>query len=346
MIELKNVTKTFETKDGAVQALKDVNLRVEKGEIFGVIGYSGAGKSTLIRCVNLLERPTSGQVFVNDEELSAVSPKKLKHARRKIGMIFQHFNLLKTVTVYDNIAIPLKLTGLPKAEIDTRVNKYLSIVGLQDRKSAYPAQLSGGQKQRVAIARALAHEPDVLLSDEATSALDPDTTEAILELLLKINRELGITILLITHEMNVIQRICDRVAVMENGEVIESGSVVDTFSKPVHHTTQKFVNSAFDHQIPTELLQQLEKDGPIVQLSFVGTSSGEPALAVISKKFNIYPNIIGGSILQLKHEPYGQLLVHLQGTTDETKRAIDWLNENQVSVSEVKPNDKQSKRVS
>jgi D-methionine transport system ATP-binding protein len=219
MIELKNVSKTFQSKRGSVEALKNVSLQVDKGDIFGVIGYSGAGKSTLIRCVNLLERPTAGEVRIDGVELQRLSTAKLRQVRQKIGMIFQGFNLLKTATVYENIALPLQLTGVPKQNIADRVQKYLQVVGLDDKQDAYPSQLSGGQKQRVAIARALSHEPEILLSDEATSALDPETTESILELLLKINREFKITILLITHELQVIQKICDRVAVLLNGDM-------------------------------------------------------------------------------------------------------------------------------
>src|SRR5690625_1282640 len=245
MIRLENVSKTFQVKRSQVHALQNVSLHVKKGEIFGVIGYSGAGKSTLVRCVNLLEKPTEGRVFVAGNELTSMSHHDLNEARRNIGMIFQGFNLLKTATVRENVALPLRLSDVPKEEINKRVKKYLDIVGLSDREDSYPAQLSGGQKQRVAIARALAHEPDVLLSDEATSALDPETTESILDLLLKINEELGVTILLITHEMNVIQKICDRVAVIEDGRLVESGTVLDMFSNPQHSTTQRFVNSVF-----------------------------------------------------------------------------------------------------
>lgn len=346
MIQLENVSKTFQTKKGSLQALQNVTLEVKKGEIFGVIGYSGAGKSTLVRCINLLERPTAGKVYVKDTELTSLSNAKLKKARKKIGMIFQGFNLLKTATVYENIAIPLKLSGVPKGDIAARVEKYLAIVGLEDKHDTYPAQLSGGQKQRVAIARALAYEPEVLLSDEATSALDPDTTEAILDLLLKINRELGITILLITHEMYVIQKICDRVAVIEKGKVVESGSVLDIFTTPKHETTQKFVNSLFGDKLPDTLLNSCQGSGSIVTLSFVGTSSGEPALAMASKKFDVYPNILSGHITQLKHQPYGRLTVHFQGNPEETAKAIRYLNEQGVQVEGVDLNALKSKRIS
>ncbi|MFD1705204.1 methionine ABC transporter ATP-binding protein [Siminovitchia sediminis] len=335
MIELVGISKTFNGKQGPIHALKDVSLSVKKGEIYGVIGYSGAGKSTLIRCVNLLEKPDQGSVKVKDEDLTKLSTNQLRKARGDIGMIFQGFNLLKTATVYDNIAIPLKLTGLDKENVKERVERYLKIVGLEQKHNAYPAELSGGQKQRVAIARALSFEPEILLSDEATSALDPDTTEAILDLLLKINKELGITILLITHEMNVIQRICDRVAVMENGEIIEEGKTKDIFTAPQHATTKKFVSSLFSHNIPEDILANLNKTGQVVTLSFFGETSGEPALAKVSKEFDIYPNILAGSITQLKDESFGQLVVHFQGDQEIVQKALQLLENNNVKVEGV-----------
>ncbi|NEU30827.1 methionine ABC transporter ATP-binding protein [bacterium LRH843] len=339
MIEIKNVSKTFVSKKTTVKALDNVSLSVKKGEIYGVIGYSGAGKSTLIRCVNLLEKPTEGKIIVNDVDITGLPQAQLREARKNIGMIFQGFNLLKTATVYENIAIPLKLTGISIGEIEKRVKKYLKIVGLEDRVDSYPAQLSGGQKQRVAIARALSHEPDVLLSDEATSALDPETTEAILELLLKINKEIGITILLITHEMQVIQKICDRVAVMENGRVIEEGKVIDIFSNSTSKTTKKFINSLFPEDIPEEVIKSLGEKGPVIRLSFVGLSTGKPALAEVAKKFDVYTNILSGNIVQLKNEPYGQLVIHLQGTKDETEAAITYLKDAGVRVERVNVTD-------
>lgn len=336
MIEFKNITKVFHTKAKETKALDDVSLHVKKGTIFGVIGYSGAGKSTLIRMANLLEKPTKGQVFLNGKELTKMSRADLSIARQKMGMIFQSFNLLKTGTVYENIAIPLKLTGVPKKEIKERVNKYLEIVGLLDKTNAYPAQLSGGQKQRVAIARALAHEPEVLLCDEATSALDPDTTESILALLSKINSELGITILLITHEMNVVQSICHEVAVMENGRIVEQGRVIDLFSQPKTGTAKRFVQSIFNDKIPEELEKDLKSSGQIVTLSFIGNASGKPALAMVTKKFDVYPSILSGNITQLKDEPYGRLVVHLEGSSSEVEKAVKDLTELGVIVEKYK----------
>ncbi|KHF41734.1 methionine ABC transporter ATP-binding protein [Halalkalibacter okhensis] len=335
MIELKQVSKTFVSKKSTVKALDNVSIHVKKGEIYGVIGYSGAGKSTLIRCVNMLEKPSEGEIDVNGVSMTKLSTNKLREARQNIGMIFQGFNLLKTATVYENIAIPLKLTGIAKTEIDERVKKYLAVVGLEAKADSFPSQLSGGQKQRVAIARALSHEPDVLLSDEATSALDPETTESILSLLLKINKEFGITILLITHEMHVVQKICDRVAVMENGKVIEEGKVIDIFSKSTTDTTKKFINSLFPEDIPTEVLNSLNEQGPVIRLSFVDHSTGKPALAEVAKKFEVYTNILSGNIVQLKNEPYGRMVIHLQGIQEQTEAAITYLEAEGVHVERV-----------
>lgn len=332
MIRLDKVSKIYPAKEGVVKALDQVSLQVKKGEIFGVIGHSGAGKSTLIRCVNLLERPTEGEVYVGGVNLTTLSPSQLRKARRKIGMIFQGFNLLKTATVYENIALPLRLAGLHKNEIAERVEKYLSVVGLSDRQHAYPSQLSGGQKQRVAIARALSHEPEVLLSDEATSALDPETTEAILELLLSINQQFGITILMITHDMQVIQKVCDRVAVVEKGKIIEQGSTLELFTSPVHETTKKFVHSLFRHEVPSTIIEALRDQGPIVTLSFVRDSSSSPLLAEISKRFAIKPNILAGNIAQLKNVPFGRLMVHLQGEPEAAKQAVHFLEDQGVRV--------------
>ncbi|GEM03020.1 methionine import ATP-binding protein MetN 1 [Halolactibacillus miurensis] len=335
MIELKHITKVFKTGKSDVKALDDVSLTVEKGEIFGVIGYSGAGKSTLVRMANLLEEPTSGDVIIDSDNLVTLSKEALRKKRQRIGMIFQGFNLLKTLTVYQNIAIPLKLTGVAENEIKTRVKKYLEIVGLSDKTDVYPNQLSGGQKQRVAIARALSHEPDILLSDEATSALDPDTTDQILELLLKINRELGITILLITHEMHVIQRICDRVAVMENGKIIEQGPVVDLYTEPKHQTTRRFVESIFPSQTPKHIIKDLQKEGPILDLTFVGSATESPSLSVISNRYQIETNILSGNIVELKDQTFGKLRAHIKGSVQETTKSIDYLTDQGVIVREV-----------
>ncbi|WP_419962013.1 methionine ABC transporter ATP-binding protein [Psychrobacillus sp. BM2] len=335
MIVLENVSKEFNSKSGTVKAVKQVNIQVKKGEIHGVIGYSGAGKSTLIRCVNLLEQPTKGKVFINGVELTSLPLPKLRQTRNKIGMIFQGFNLLKTATVYDNIAIPLKLLGYNKAEVKKRVEQYLEIVGLTDKHTNFPNQLSGGQKQRVAIARALSQEPEVLLSDEATSALDPETTDSILDLLLKINRELGITILLITHEMNVIQKICDHVYVMENGEIVEQDTAINLFTKPTHPTTKKFLNTISQRNLSSSLISQLNVTGAVTRLTFVGESTGKPLLADVSQKFHVQPNILTANIIELKNGIVGNIVVHLIGEKEQVSNAIHYLEEQGVATEEL-----------
>lgn len=335
MIRLKDISKTFYTDKGQVEAVKKVNLHIKRGEIHGIIGHSGAGKSTLIRCVNLLEMPTAGEVIINGKNLTTLSIAKLRQERRKIGMIFQGFNLLKTATVYDNIALPLKLAGFKGTEIKRQVEKYIEIVGLGDRKSAYPAQLSGGQKQRVAIARALAQEPEILLSDEATSALDPETTTSILDLLLTINKELGITILLITHEMEVIQRICDSVSVMEAGEIIEQNHTTNIFIHPKHPTTKKFLQTFDEDQLDAFLSADIASSGRIFQLNFIGQSTGEPVLATLIKKYSVEPNIIHANFLKLKNDVIGSLIVHIDGKDREIKEAILYLEERNIFVNEL-----------
>ncbi|WP_107948302.1 methionine ABC transporter ATP-binding protein [Lysinibacillus parviboronicapiens] len=335
MIQLQNISKEFKTKTGTVKAVDGINLHVKKGEIHGVIGYSGAGKSTLIRCVNLLERPTAGKVFINNVDITTLSLNELRHTRQKIGMIFQHFNLLKTATVYNNIAVPLKLLGYSDTEVKNRVAKYAEIVGLTEKLDSYPSQLSGGQKQRVAIARALAQEPEILLSDEATSALDPETTDAILELLLKINRELGITILLITHEMNVIQKICDDVSVLEAGKVVEFGSAIALFARPQHPTTRKFLNTISQRNLSPTLIKQLNVSGSVIRLTFLGESTGKPLLAEVSKIYDVQPNILTANIIELKNGIVGNIVVHLNGEVHIVQKALTFFTENGVTIEEL-----------
>lgn len=335
MIVLKNVSKVFTVKNKDVKAVDNANIHVKKGEIHGVIGYSGAGKSTLIRCVNLLEQPTSGEVVINGENITSLSPNKLRIARTKVGIIFQGFNLLKTATVYDNIAIPLKLLGVDKEEVKARTVKYLEIVGLEDKHFNFPSQLSGGQKQRVAIARALSLEPEILLSDEATSALDPETTESILDLLLKINEEFGITILLITHEMNVIQKICDYVYVLESGKIVEDGTTVDLFTNPQHQTTKKFLNSISQRNLSASLISQLYLSGSVIRLSFTGAVTGKPLLAEVNQQFNVKSNILAANILELKNGVIGNLVVHLIGENNEVENALRFLTEQGVGIEEL-----------
>jgi D-methionine transport system ATP-binding protein len=335
MIRLENVSKVFPSKNGEVKAVDQVSLHVNKGEIHGVIGYSGAGKSTLIRLVNALEKPTGGKVFIADKEVTALTDEELRVTRQKVGMIFQHFNLLKTATVFDNVAIPLKLLGYSKQEVKDKVDKYLAIVDLSEKKDAYPAQLSGGQKQRVAIARALSQEPEVLLSDEATSALDPETTNSILDLLLKINQDLGITILLITHEMNVIQKICDYVYVLEDGNIIEQGTSIDLFTQPNEPTTKKFLNTISQRKLSASLVEQLKLKGTVSRLTFVGENTGEPLLAEVSQRFSVQPNILTANIMELKNGIIGNLVIHLVGEQEKTNEALAFLEKQGVRTEEV-----------
>lgn len=324
MIEFKNVSKTFSLGKREVHAVKDVSLSIEKGEIYGIIGFSGAGKSTLLRLVNMLERPTAGSVFIQDVNVSTLSAKDLRTRRRNIGMIFQNFNLFNSRTVAGNIAYPLKLSGMPKKEINERVNELLAFVGLSDKAKDYPDQLSGGQKQRVGIARALATSPDILICDEATSALDPDTTADILHLLKKVNQDLGITILLITHEMHVIQTICDKVAVMENGEVIESGEVFETFTNPKHTVTQRFIQSVQQDLPSKKLLDEWRSKGgtQLYRVIFKGEIASDPILSQVTRKHSVDFNIVYGSIRELQERFFGNLLVSFEGDSEAIGKVL------------------------
>lgn len=331
MIELVNVEKTYYSKAGDIHALKTTNLNIKTGEVFGIIGLSGAGKSTLVRCINMLERPTAGRVFVDGAELTAMNDAQLRKARQSIGMIFQHFNLLTSRTVYDNIAFPLEIQGLNKAEIEKKVRPLLELVQLEERASYYPSQLSGGQKQRVGIARALASDPKVLLCDEATSALDPQTTKSILDLLKDINKKMNLTIVMITHQMEVVKAICDRVAVIENGEIIEEGPMIDVFTNPQHPTTKEFTKSVINAELP-EMVKQMQltpeyADGSklIARLSFIGNSAGEPIVSGMVKKFDVDVSILYGNIDQLKDMPFGTLIIEVSGTKAGIHNALDYL---------------------
>lgn len=305
-----------------MEAVRNISLSVKKGEIFGIIGHSGAGKSTLLRCVNLLERPTSGKVTVGDVELTKLSERQLQAQRRKIGMIFQHFNLLSMSTVRDNIAFPLKLAGMSGAAVRKRVDELLALVQLEQHGDKYPAQLSGGQKQRVGIARALAASPDVLLCDEATSALDPQTTNSILSLLLDINAKLGITILLITHEMQVIRSICDRVAVIDKGEIVEMGDVLHVFLKPEHPVTREFVDQVSDGGA-SGLLEK--RKGRLLRVTYVGELTYEPILYNAVRRTAVQFAILQGTVSSMKGTPYGQLIVELLGDEAEIGKVADAL---------------------
>jgi len=346
MIKLVNVEKTYYSKAGNIAALKKTNLEIKEGTIFGIIGLSGAGKSTLIRCINMLEVPTSGQVFVDGQELTAMSEAQLRKARQNIGMIFQHFNLLASRTVFDNVAFPLEIQGIPRDKIKARVEELLEFVQLSDRGDYYPSQLSGGQKQRVGIARALASNPKVLLSDEATSALDPQTTKSILQLLRDINSRLNLTIVMITHQMEVVKEICDQVAVIENGTIIEEGSMYKVFTEPQQETTKEFVKTVNDIRIPsiinTESMQQTYFPDArlLLNLTFLGgeddeegsTGADQPLVSFIIKKFGVDVNIISGKVDYLKDLPYGTLLVELIGEEAEIKNALQYIYDKKVKV--------------
>ena len=338
MIKLNNITKIFTLPDKKLTALDNVSLHVPKGQICGVIGASGAGKSTLIRCVNLLERPTHGAVLIDDVDLTQLSEAELVKRRRQIGMIFQHFNLLTSRTVFENVALPLELENKSKAEIQEKTTALLALVGLSDKHNVYPSNLSGGQKQRVAIARALASDPKVLLCDEATSALDPATTQSILKLLKEINRTLGITILLITHEMEVVKRICDQVAVIDKGRLIEQGTVSEIFSNPKTELAQEFISSTFHITLPEEYLENLSdtpkhaKSYPIIKFEFTGRSVDAPLLSQASKKFGVELSILTSQIDYAGGVKFGFTIAEVEGDEDAITQAKVYLMENNVRV--------------
>lgn len=340
MIDLKDVSVIFQgDKQKEIKAVQNVSLHVNKGDVYGIVGYSGAGKSTLVRTINLLQRPTSGKVVINKKVITDLSEKELRQARKKIGMIFQHFNLMGSRTIFDNVAFPLKRSKLTKSQISKKVLELLDLVGLGDKADAYPSQLSGGQKQRVAIARALANDPEILLCDEATSALDPKTTSSILELLKKLNKDLGLTIVIITHEMQVVKEICNKVAVMEDGHVIEEGSLLEIFTSPQNQLTKDFINTAthVDQGIDTVLahptLLNLKENDVLAKLSFVGGSTSEPLIAKLNNSFQVQGNILFGNVEILQETPVGTLLLVLSGSTEKIAEAIDYLQSNDVTVS-------------
>ncbi|MDD2360857.1 MAG: methionine ABC transporter ATP-binding protein [Syntrophaceticus schinkii] len=337
MIEVNNLTKIFYTPSQEIVALDDVSLYVEKGEIFGIIGLSGAGKSTLIRCINMLEKPTKGSVVIDGIEITALEPRELRSARQKIGMIFQHFNLLSSRNVFDNVVFPLEIAGVPRKNASKRVEELLDLVGLTDRANSYPSQLSGGQKQRVGIARALANSPKLLLSDEATSALDPQTTRSILDLLKDINRRFNLTILLITHDMNVIKETCDRVAVIDDSRIVEVGRVIDIFSNPQTATSRSFISNVINREIPDQLLQRPADQTSdiikrVIRVSFIGESAGKPLISSMIKKFDVDANILYGNIDRIKDTPFGYLTLELTGTPDQVAEGLDYLNEHGLEV--------------
>ena len=342
MIEFTHVSKDFGSGEKMVRAVRDVSLTIQDGEIFGIIGFSGAGKSTLVRCINLLERPTNGTVVVDGKEMTALPPKELRLARRKIGMIFQHFNLMPSRTVFGNVAYPLQGQGLSKQAIQNKVRKLLKLVDIADKETAYPSQLSGGQKQRVAIARALANDPKVLLCDEATSALDPQTTKAILTLLKDLNQKLNLTIVMITHEMAVVKEICDHVAIMEHGQVVEQGEVFSLFADPKQPITQNFIRTTSNLQKIEELIAegspvvQLQPGEVIVRLSYIQKNVSEPLISTLSQRFQISLNIIFADIEIVQDAPIGGTVAILSGEREQITKAMEYLIEKNVGVEVLK----------
>lgn len=334
MIQLIDISKTFNSKTRDVQAVKNVNMTIEDGDVFGVIGFSGAGKSTLIRLVNGLEKPDSGKVIVNGREIGGLSKADLRKERKEIGMVFQQFNLLNSKSVYDNVALPLILNKMPKNDIRKRVLQLLEYVELSDKVEAYPNELSGGQKQRVGIARALATNPCILLCDEATSALDPKTTQSILQLLKKINKEFHITILIITHEMNVIREICNKVAVMENGEIAEQGNVIDVFGNPQKEVTMNFVKTVINDEIPESIANNLKENlsnSSIIKFKFIGSNGQDPVLSKINKQFDVSTNILFATVSEFKDGILGIMIVQLVGNETERDRAFAYIESQGVT---------------
>jgi len=333
LIRIRDLTKVYNSASGPVKALDGINLDIEKGDIFGIIGLSGAGKSTLLRCINLLEKPTSGSIEIDGVEMTSLSPRELKEMRKKIGMIFQHFNLLSSRTVWGNVAFPLEIAGFDRKAIDEKVSKLLELVGLSDKAKAYPSQLSGGQKQRVGIARALACDPTVLLCDEATSALDPETTLSILKLLKDINEKLGITMVVVTHEMNVIKQICNKVAVIERSRVVEQGTTFEVFSRPKTQTARNFLKSVLINEIPEELKTKIKAlngnmaEGRVVKIGFFGETTGKPILSEVVKKYDVNANILFGNIDHIQGVPFGTLVVQFEGKNGTADRALGHLRE-------------------
>ena len=336
MIEFKNISKHYQLKGQTIRALDQINLQIPDGSIFGIIGYSGAGKSTLIRLINLLERPNDGQVIINQKDFTALDARSLRQERANIGMIFQHFNLLQSKTVAANIEMPMKLLGWSKAEREKRLAELLEFIDLKHKKDAYPDELSGGQKQRVGIARALANHPKILLCDEATSALDPQTTKSVLDLLKKINKEQGITIVMVTHEMDVIESVCDYVAVMEQGKVIETGSTLEIFSQPQHPTTKNFIQTVLQQQLPFNILQNLENQNhnSIYSLQFLGTSAQETVVQAAIKQFDISLNILFANMTEINGSVIGQMFVQLLGDPAVIKQAVAFFQQNGVKVEQ------------
>jgi len=337
MISIKHVSKAYRQGKQSLPALHDINITITQGEIFGIIGRSGAGKSTLVRCINVLERPDQGQIIVNNTDLTQLNAHDLRLARRQIGKIFQHFNLLQSRTVFGNIALPLELVGTARKNIAQAVNPLIALVGLQGREHHYPHQLSGGQKQRVAIARALAAKPKVLLCDEATSALDPETTQNILNLLKDINRRFKLTIVLVTHDMKVIKDICHRVAVLDHGQCVEQGSVLDLFSNPHQEVTRRLTQSTLNVSLPESITSQLRQESQdsktlIVKLTFVGDSTNRPVINDIHDRFQVTTSILQADLQSISDAPFGVTICQLGGSQKAIKQALTYLQAQQINT--------------
>ncbi len=332
MIEIKNLVKKYHTKNGDITAINDINLSVSDGEIFGVIGLSGAGKSSLVRCINLLEKPTSGEIVVDGVCLSTATGKQLQNERKKIGMVFQHFNLLMNKTIYENVAFPMRISKFSNEEIAKRVPELLDLVGLLDKKDVYPANLSGGQKQRVGIARALASNPSLIMCDEATSALDPSTTKQILELLKEVNVKLGITIIIITHEMEVIKSICDRVAIMEKGNIIEQGTVSEILVRPKTEVAKTFFGKV-DLQTENKIYKEaIKTDGVLISAIFEGDNSVDPFISRMIKNYDIEASILLGNIEDINNKLIGHLVLKLEGDKNNIEQSIAYLKSSGIIV--------------
>lgn len=339
MIDIQNVNKIFKSKSKTVTAVNNVSLNIHKGEIFGIIGYSGAGKSTLIRLLNGLETLSSGDIVIGDDTINKLPKKDLRKKRQKVSMIFQHFNLLWSRTVYENIRLPLEIAGVPKKEMDRKVTELIQLVGLTGREHNYPSELSGGQKQRVGIARALSNDPEVLLCDEATSALDPQTTDEVLDLLVKIRQELGLTIVMITHEMQVIRKICDRAAVMEDGKVIEVAPIIELFQNPKSSVTKRFVQDELDDEdidVQIKMIKESFPNSTVLKLGFVGTKANRPVVSQVIKEYDLDLNVLSGNIKQTNDESYGHLYIATEVDSEKLDEIINKFESEKVSVEVVK----------
>lgn len=338
IISFENLSKRYEKKGQIFVALDNVTFKVNKGDVYGLIGFSGAGKSTLLRMVNALETPTDGKVFVKGVDLTSLKEGKLREVRKDIGMIFQEFNLLETKTVFDNIAIPLVLRHESKQKIKSRVEELLKFVGLEDKAKALPGELSGGQKQRVGIARALATEPEILLCDEATSALDPDTTESILNLLARVNKELNVTILFVTHTIRVVQKLCNKVAILEHGKLVENGSVIDIFSKPKSTIAKRFVETVIPSKIPESIVAELKKyeaNYKVIRIFFHAEHATDDVIWQINAKLGVHTNVMFASVTELQGRVLSIITLQLTGNEEDFKKVEDYINSHGIAFEEV-----------